>query len=600
MATKPEGLLLLLAVVLLLSSSFADDSRGDPEKRLQQCRQQCRQQQQLSQRQRMQCERSCEEQYERQQGGNRDGAARRYEECLQECSKHGRHDEQQRRQCASRCEARYQEERRGRAAELLEETIDRKDPEQRRQECREDCRQSEHGRRQEQQCEQRCEVQYREERGHRKGDPQRQEEEEEEEKEHNPYHFDRQSFRWIEKTEHGDIRVLPNFLEKSKLLLGIANYRITVTELKPRGFVLPQHVDADAFVYVAKGSGVITLICQDKKETYELRQGDIIKVPAGAIRYLANKDDDEKLVLIDLLKPVSTPGLFEFFYGAGAQNFLKSFSDEILEAAFDTRGERVQRLFGQQKKTGIVTASEEQIRGLSRQASEGRHWPFGESQGTFNLLRKRPVHSSRRGQLHEADGDDYQPLKEHDIQISYVNITQGSMIAPYFNSRATKIAIVVEGEARIETICPHLSEQRQSRERQGRSQEGEEGEGQRYKRVRFHVRRGSVVVLPPGHPTVVVASSAEHGKGNFEAVCFEIWAEKNEKNFLAGKNNVWKQMEREAKELAFDVPAREVDEVLQAQSDQIIIAGPEERQGGGDGSGRRRDIPLIELATAFV
>lgn len=178
-------------------------------------------------------------------------------------------------------------------------------------------------------------------------------------------------------------------------------------------------------------------------------------------------------------------------------------------------------------------------------------------------------------------------------------LAQGSMIAPYFNSRATKIAIVVEGEAYIETICPHLSKQRQSRERQGRGQEGEEGEDQGYKRVRFHVRRGSVVVLPPGHPTVTVASSGEHGKGNFEAVCFEIWAEKNEKNFLAGKNNVWKQMEREAKELAFDMPAREVDEVLQAQSDQIILAGPEEREGGG-GGGRRRDMPLLELATAFM
>ncbi|KAG6469313.1 hypothetical protein ZIOFF_074022 [Zingiber officinale] len=562
MATKFKGLLVFLAVVLFVSSSVAlsfedvlgDNPKGDPEQRLEQCRQQC-QRQQHGQQQRMRCERSCDEKYQKE-----------------------RKQQQEREQ---------QGEDRERDPAALRE-------------CRDDCRKQEYDRSQQQRCERWCEEQYREERGRHQGNPRRregereEEEEEQEEEEHNPYLFDRESFRWIEKTEHGDIRVLPNFLEKSKLLLGIANYRIMLTQLKPHGFALPKHLDADAIAYVAQGSGVITLICQDKRETYELQQGGIIKVPAGAIEYVANKDSREKLVLIELLIPVSTPGLFELFYGAGAQNFLRSFSDEILEAAFNTRRDRLQRLLGQQKKAGIVRASEEQIHGLSRRASEGRQWPFGESKGTFNLLRKRPSHSSKRGHMYQADGNDYQPLKQHDVQVSYANITQGSMIAPSFNSRAIKIVMIVEGEGYIETICPRSSNRRQSREREG--QREEEGQGQWFKRVRSHVRPGSLVVIPPGQPSVTVASTGGRERGNFEAICFDICAEKNERNFLAGRNNVWNQMGRVAKELAFDMPEKEVDEVLQSQKEQIIVAGPEEREGGG----HRRNLPVLEVAAAFM
>lgn len=89
-----------------------------------------------------------------------------------------------------------------------------------------------------------------------------------------------------------------------------------------------------------------------------------------------------------------------------------------------TQRDRVQRLFEHQKKAGFVRASDQQIHGLSRHASEGRQRPFGESKGTFNLLRKNPAHSSKRGHVYQADGNDYQPLKQHDIEVSYANITQ--------------------------------------------------------------------------------------------------------------------------------------------------------------------------------
>jgi hypothetical protein len=50
----------------------------------------------------------------------------------------------------------------------------------------------------------------------------------------------------------------------------------------------------------------------------------------------------------------------------------------------------------------------------------------------------------------------------------------------------------------------------------------------------------------------------------------------------AGKNNVLKQMEREAKELAFDTPATEVDQLLNAQSESVFLPGPGKTRGGHD------------------
>lgn len=51
----------------------------------------------------------------------------------------------------------------------------------------------------------------------------------------------------------------------------------------------------------------------------------------------------------------------------------------------------------------------------------------------------------------------------------------------------------------------------------------------------------------------------------------------------AGKNNVMKQMEREAKELSFATSATEVDQLLNAQPESVFLPGPGKSRGGGGG-----------------
>ncbi|XP_059660480.1 vicilin Cor a 11.0101 [Cornus florida] len=542
----------LFSLVLLFATlSFAKD---DPQ--LMQCKQQCKDLKQSDERQK--CEQTCRRQWrEREEGGGGRGRGddewnpERPEERLRECERKcdRRLEGREKSQCHQQCEEQYKREKEGRGrGEGNYEGSEREE-------------------------EEREQGERRGQRGH-------------------PYLFEDQHFITGARTQHGRIRLLPKFTDRSELLRGIVNYRLAILEADPQTFIVPNHWDAEAVFFVARGRGTISLVRQDKRDSFNLRCGDVLRIPAGTTIYMINRDNNQKLVLIKLLKPVSVPGEFEVFVGAGGENpesFYRAFSNEILETALNTRRERLQRLFGQQKQGVIVKANEEQIRALSRH-EEGGIWPFGgESRGPINLFNKRPTQSNQYGQLYEVDARDCRHLEELDVAVSFANITQGAMTAPVYSSRSTKITTVVEGEGYIEMACPHLSSSSESqRRREGREgsprereeregsprQQGERGSPTTYQRVHAPLRRGSVFIVPPGHPVVAVASKNQ----NLQLVCFEINARNNEKFPLAGRRNIINQMEREAKELAFNVPAREVEAIFRNQNEEFFFRGPHQQQ----------------------
>ncbi|GJM96106.1 hypothetical protein PR202_ga12916 [Eleusine coracana subsp. coracana] len=433
-----------------------------------------------------------------------------------------------------------------------------------------------------------------------------QQQEQEEFSRRKPYVFGRRSFRRAARSEHGTIRSLRPFHEASQLLRGIRDYRVTVLEASPRAFVLPAHADAHSIGYVVQGEGVVTTIENGERRSYTVRQGSVFVAPAGAVTYLANTDGRRKLVVAKLLRTISVPGHYQFFFGAGGRNpesVVSSFSRTVQRAAFKTSSDRLQKLFGRQDKGVIVRATEQQVRDLQRHASEGghaqQHWPFGEARGPINILDQRPTIGNRHGQLYEADARSFRDLAEHDVRVSLVNITAGSMSAPFYNTRSIKIAYVVDGEGHAEIVCPHLAQQQQhgsetqregrrrSREREQESQdkskqwrrrrqEGSESESeeeeQRYETIRARLTRGTLFVVPVGHPVVEVASR----DSNLQIVCFEVQAQRNERVYLAGQDSVLRKLDGAAKELAFQAAQREVDEVLRAQQDKGFLQGPEQ------------------------
>ncbi|XP_010938562.1 vicilin Cor a 11.0101 [Elaeis guineensis] len=379
----------------------------------------------------------------------------------------------------------------------------------------------------------------------------------------NRYCYGEENFEYWMKSELGHFKVLERFTERFKLLQGIGNFRLAILEANPRTFVLPSHMDAEELFYVMEGRGVLNVLEISGRNSYDIEQGQIFSFDAGSQAYLINKDDNKKLRIAMLLHPVSSPGRFKEFFDAGGrapESFYRSFSTKVLEAAFNTTKDRLEKLFGQQRGE-TINATEEQIKALTEPPTAPGGWFIGPSKQcrrsgvSLTSRQNRVWYSNEHGELYKIYACDYSDLCDLGVEISFANISRGSMMAPHYNSMATLAALVVEGEGYFEMACPHI----------------EQG-GTHYQAVRSQVSPGSVFMIPAGHPVVAVASRDE----NLQVLFLGMNAKHNRVHFLAGGNNVLNHMERVAKELSFNAPARVVDEVFNAQKRAGFLPGPDE------------------------
>ncbi|KAL5541526.1 hypothetical protein UlMin_009236 [Ulmus minor] len=407
----------------------------------------------------------------------------------------------------------------------------------------------------------------------------------------NPYYFHSQRFQSRFKTQEGNLRVLEKFAQRSELLRGVENYRLAVLEAAPNTFVAPHHCDAETVCVCTKGRGTISILRQNNKESHNIERGDVLRIRAGSTIYLINQDNNEQLQIVKLLNPVNVPDQFQEFFPAGGekpQSYLRAFSSEILERALSVSREQLDRLIGEKRQeqwqgerqqSGFIKrASQEQLRALSQEATSPRR--RGGREAPICLQNQRPLYSNNFGKLYEVNPERNQQLKDIDVLVNWVDIKQGAMMVPHFNSRATVLAMVVEGNGQFEMACPHLARQSQERE-QREEQEQEQSSGQ-YHRVTARLSPGDVVIIPAGHPIAIVANE------NLRMVGFGINAENNEKNFVAGRDNMLRQLEKEAKELAFNMPGQEVEQILNQSKLSCFVPVESQQEGRG-----RTSHPLV-------
>ncbi|XP_047312548.1 vicilin Cor a 11.0101-like [Impatiens glandulifera] len=117
--------------------------------------------------------------------------------------------------------------------------------------------------------------------------------------------------------KNGRIGIIQNSSEKS-----LVNHGVAILEANPNTFMAPGHWDADVLFFVVQGKATINLIRRDKRETLGLKTGDIIRIPSGTKVLMMNKDRMEKLVVIKLPQPVSTPA------GRSEVKLLNPFGDQ--------------------------------------------------------------------------------------------------------------------------------------------------------------------------------------------------------------------------------------------------------------------------------
>ncbi|RDX87349.1 Sucrose-binding protein, partial [Mucuna pruriens] len=413
-----------------------------------------------------------------------------------------------------------------------------------------------------QMCVQSCDKYYgtkqEEETRGKKESPTRKEEGQEEE---NPFVFEHEDFDTEVETEGGRIRVLHKFTKKSKLLRGIENFRLSILEAKAHTFVSPRHYDSDVVLFVLKGQAVLGLVKESETEKLMVEAGDMMTITAGTPLYMANRDENEneKLLIAMFHIPLFSLGKYVEIFGLGGrdpESVLSAFSWNVLQAALQSPRGKLERLFNKQNGGSIFKISRDHLQALVPKKSSW--WPFGGiSKAPFNLFTKRPSFSNECGrQTQVAPSDEKSGLDRLNLMLSYTNITQKCMSTIHYNSRVTKIAMVMDGRGYLQIACPHVSE---------RSEEKHEKSSPSYSRISAELKPGMMFVVPPGHPFLAIAARKE----NLQIISFEVNARDNNKYTYAvcacvitGKDNIVTSLDNIAKELAFNYPAEIVNGIF--------------------------------------
>ncbi|XP_004496703.1 provicilin-like [Cicer arietinum] len=447
------------------------------------------------------------------------------------------------------------------------------------------------GRRRHQDPEERARLRRRREEKERRQEHQREEEEEtssESQGRRNPFFFNSNKFQTIFENEHGHIRLLQRFDKRSNLFENLQNYRLLEYKARPHTLFLPQHTDADFILVVLSGKAILTVLNSNDRNSFNLECGDTIKLPAGTIAYLANRDSNEDLRIVDLAIPINTPAKFQAFFpfaNNNQQSYFNGFSKNILEASFNAKYEDIERILLEepQQRRGhrgrqqsqeaevIVKVSREQIEELSKHAESSSRKSISSESEPFNLKRRSPIYSNKFGKFFEITPKKSSQLQDLDILVDYAEINEGGLMLPHFNSRATMVVVVNEGKGNFELVGLRNEEEEKSKQVQ---------------RYRANLSPGDVFVIPAGHPVAVNASS------NLSLLGFGINAQNNQRNFLAGEDdNVISQIERPVKELAFPGSAQEVDRLIKNQRQSHFA--------NAQSQGSQRRSPLSSILDTF-
>ncbi|RWW53020.1 hypothetical protein BHE74_00040522 [Ensete ventricosum] len=121
------------------------------------------------------------------------------------------------------------------------------------------------------------------------------------------------------------------------------------------------------------------------------------------------------------------------------------------------------------------------------------------------------------------------------------------MMGPYWNPKATEIAIVIQGRGVVEAVSI----------------------GKPSRETRFKAKEGDVVVVPRLHPVTQLSYNNE----GFILVGFSSLVGKNRPQFFAGKKrSALRILDREVMAMAFNVPTAIVEELLAARVESTILA----------------------------
>ncbi|XP_047178511.1 beta-conglycinin beta subunit 2-like, partial [Vigna umbellata] len=114
-----------------------------------------------------------------------------------------------------------------------------------------------------------------------------------------------------------------------------------------------------------------------------------------------------------------------------------------------------------QQEGVIVELKSKQIRELTKHAKSSSRKALSSEDEPLNLRNQKPIYANKFGKLYEITPKKNPQLRDLDVFLSSVDIKEGSLLLPHYNSKAI---VINEGKANIELVGRREEQQQQQEE----------------------------------------------------------------------------------------------------------------------------------------
>ncbi|KAJ8510342.1 hypothetical protein OPV22_000776 [Ensete ventricosum] len=338
-------------------------------------------------------------------------------------------------------------------------------------------------------------------------------------------------------------------------------YHLQFITMAPSSLFLPVLLHTDMVFYVQSGSGRVTYIEEDENDETEhidVVRGDIYRLEKGSVFYVQSHPDPtrDNLRIHAIFNAVDTDNTKELPAAAysNISDLVGGFEDKVLQTAFGVSEETILAIKWVEKPPSIVplphtskTVSFGALRGIRSLTADDEEVTNKKKTKAFNFFKAKPDVENCNGWSTALSHKDLKALKGSNFEAFMVNLSRSSMMGPYWNPKATEIAIVIQGRGVVEAVSI----------------------GKPSRETRFKAKEGDVVVVPRLHPVTQLSYNNE----GFILVGFSSLVGKNRPQFFAGKKrSALRILDREVLAMAFNVPTAIVEELLAARVESTILA----------------------------
>ncbi|XP_073148126.1 vicilin-like seed storage protein At4g36700 [Henckelia pumila] len=347
-----------------------------------------------------------------------------------------------------------------------------------------------------------------------------------------------------------------------------ATYLVHFFTLEPNSLFLPVFLHQHMVFYVQTGSGKLSWAEENDSNDIDLRPGDVYRLQTGTVFFIQSNLETEaerQKLRIHAIFVDSNHELRESTTGpySGIRDMVLGFDKEVLQVAFKVSDELMDELLSGSNPPAIVHGiprtkkktwemEVEFISGLLR--SRGHdiiqvNKKKREKAKSFNLLEEKKDFENDNGWSTTVTGKKLSVLKDTNIGLYMVNLTQGSMMGPHWNPVANEIGIVWQGQGIVRIVCSSTG-----------NETGCES-------VRFKVEEGDVFAVPRLHPMAQMAFEND----TFVFAGFSTSAKRNHPQFFAGQASVLRALDKEVVAISFNVTNATLDQLLAPQRDSVIV-----------------------------